>query len=167
MSHIINTICGAIGLTALAAGFGVAVHPGDVPSMSIPQFRLVQLQQLAETSCRCARRVGRNGAMECWAEFERRMPGADLDTMCEPSMHMRCAGKGILGGNDCVVMEYGLGNHSLCSKAEVSAMESVLYSELEATGGKGPFPKTESLYRDIVAGKPLPRLKRSGLCTSS
>jgi len=82
-------------------------------------------------------------------------------------MHMRCAGEGILGGSDCVVMEYGFGNHTLCSKAEASAMESVLYAELEATGGKGPVPKTEKLYRDIVAGKPLPKPKRSGLCTSS
>lgn len=167
MPRIINIVCGAIGLAALAIGFGVAVHPADVIPMSVPQFQLDRLQSLAEMSCRCARRVGRGGETKCWAEFERLMPGSDGYGICEPSVHTRCGGKGMFGGNDCVVMEYDFENHMLCSKAEVSAMEAVFYAELEATGGRGPIPKTEKLYRDIVAGNPLPKLKRSGLCLSS
>ncbi len=61
-------------------------------------------------------------------------------------------------GNDCVDMQYGFEGHQLCSKAEVSTMEAVFYAEMNATDWKGPTPKTEQLYRDMIAGKPLPNL---------
>jgi hypothetical protein len=49
----------------------------------------------------------------------------------------------------------------------LKTMEAVFNAELDATHGKGPLPKTEKLYRDMVAGKPLPRLNGSSVCTSS
>ncbi|MGN6819139.1 MAG: hypothetical protein ACTHJR_10780 [Sphingomonas sp.] len=165
--NIINAVCTTIGVGSLVAGAFVAIHPTEVRTMSMPQFQLDRLQRLAETSCRCERRAGRNGAAKCWAEFERRMPGADMQSMCEPSVHSRCAGKGMLGGNDCVVMQYYFEGYQLCSSVELKTMEAVFNAELDATHGKGPLPKTEKLYRDMVAGKPLPKLNGSSLCTSS
>lgn len=156
--YIVNAVCAAIGVGSLAAGVFVAIHPTEVRKMSMPQFQLDRLQLLAESSCRCERRAGRNGAAKCWAEFERRMPGSDVDSMCEPSVHTRCAGEGMLGGNDCVAMQYYFAGHLLCSTKEVSTMEAVVSAELQTTRGKGPFPLTEKLYRDMVAGRPLPKL---------
>lgn len=61
-------------------------------------------------------------------------------------------------GNDCVDMRYEFEGHQLCTEAEVSTMEAVFYAEMKATDWKGPIPKTEQLYRDMIAGRPLPNL---------
>lgn len=157
MALPLNIICGAIGLTALVAGALTAANPAVEPGGIMPAA-LARLQRLATDSCRCERRAGERGKAACWASFERQMPGSELLGMCEPSIESRCV------GDSCVVMGYGYLGHLLCTKEEVKAVDAVFRNELIATKGKGPVPKTEQLFRDIEAGKPLPKLDGPGGC---
>jgi len=157
MARAIPAVCSVIGLVAVAAGGWATASPATEPGAIMPAA-LARLQRLATDSCRCERRAGESGRAACWADFDRQMPGNDEIGACQPSVQRRCGGPGRFGGNDCVTMSYSFEGYLLCTRDEVSAVQAVFYKELDATGGKGPTPETDQLFRDIKAGKPLPTL---------
>ena len=164
MRHAVAIWCSLIGLAAIAAGSAGALRPVqrlpetvavDFYGSSPPDPRM---QRLADASCRCERHAGPSGRERCWANFERRMKGSDSILGCGFEDETRC------NRTVCVTMRRNFAGTLICSDEEASAVAGVLEGELRATRGRGPLTKTDKLLRDIVAGKPLPKITDSAGC---